>query len=658
MLQEIAYDRADVNGLRNSGDARLQAADPSNQKIDFYARMGSLIQCLYDIRVAQGIHLGADKCLFTCLGILSLTLDHIKETVLHPDRSDQQAEPFLRLRITGEHVENGRRIRSYLRIACKDAAVCVQLCSGIIVVTGSEMYISANTILLTADHHRDLAVNFKSEQTVNNMAAGFLKHFRPNNVMFLVKTGLQLYEDRDLLAALCGTCQSRNDRRISAHTVQGLFDGQYIRIRGSFLNETYDRIETHIWVMYKDVFSSDHFKYIVRVGKFPDRCRCISLRLICIESRKSVNFHQECQIDRSGNIEYVLLRYIEFLNKDFQKPFIDALSDLKSNNFTPLALLKLFLDFFQKILSLVLIHIQFRVPHDAIRISAEHSVMLEKLTDIFADDFFEQNDDFVPVFRIGKVDQSRKYSRHLHGREFERLFLLLGFLLGNQSTDIESLVADKRERTGRVHRHRCEDRINTRLKVFIEICALRFCKFLIVGNDLQSGFLKGRDKRTVQRIVLISHKCMHSLGNCTELFGRCHPRNVFFGVSGMDLILQGGHADHIEFIQIRCSDTEELCSLEQRNQLPVSCFRETSLVERYPRQLAVPVVFRISEIDLRLIRHGDLYRFIYGGFLLSHRLCFRQNLLLSLYIAFLITLFTLIAFRCHIIPSLFSKFVT
>ena len=187
---------------------------------------------------------------------------------------------------------------------------------------------------------------------------------------------------------------------------------------------------------------------------------------------------------------------------------------------------------------------------------------------------------------------------------------------------------------------------------------MRFCKFLIVGNDLQSGLLKGRDKRTVQRIVLISHKCMHSLGNCTELLGRCHPGNVFFGVSGMDLILQRSHADHIEFIQIRCGNTEEFCSLEQRNQLPVSCFRETSLVERYPRQLAVPVVFRISEIDLRLIRLGDLYRFIYGGFLLSHRLGFRQNLLLSLYSAFLITLFSLIAFRCHIIPSLFSKFVT
>ena len=69
------------------------------------------------------------------------------------------------------------------------------------------MDISADAVFLLAHNERDLAVCFQPDQSVNDMAACFLELLRPDNIVFLVKTGFQLNENRHLLAILGGLCQ-------------------------------------------------------------------------------------------------------------------------------------------------------------------------------------------------------------------------------------------------------------------------------------------------------------------------------------------------------------------------------------------------------------------------------------------------------------------
>ena len=60
------------------------------------------------------------------------------------------------------------------------------------------MDVAADALFLAAHHQRDLTVCFQPQQTVDNVAAGFFQHLRPENIVFLVKTGFQLNQNRHL----------------------------------------------------------------------------------------------------------------------------------------------------------------------------------------------------------------------------------------------------------------------------------------------------------------------------------------------------------------------------------------------------------------------------------------------------------------------------
>ena len=140
------------------------------------------------------------------------SLDHLQETVFHPDRCDDQTVPALWLRITGKHVECSRRILSETFIAGKDTAVCIKFGCGIVVVTGCQMHITADAGLFSSNDQSDLAVCLETDKTVDYMAAGFFEHFCPDDVIFLVESGLQFHQYRNLFTIFCCLCKRCDDR--------------------------------------------------------------------------------------------------------------------------------------------------------------------------------------------------------------------------------------------------------------------------------------------------------------------------------------------------------------------------------------------------------------------------------------------------------------
>ena len=75
------------------------------------------------------------------------------------------------------------------------------------------------------------------------MAAGLLEHLCPDNIILLVKARLQFNQYRDLLAVIRRLRECLDNRRIAAHAVQRLLDGEHIRILCRFLNEVHDRVK-------------------------------------------------------------------------------------------------------------------------------------------------------------------------------------------------------------------------------------------------------------------------------------------------------------------------------------------------------------------------------------------------------------------------------
>ena len=94
------------------------------------------------------------------------------------------------------------------------------------------------------------------------MAACFFQFSRPYNIVFLVKTGFQLYQNRNLFAILCRLGKRCDDRRIAADTIQCLLDSKHVRIYRSLPDKIDHRIKGLIRMMHQDIAFSDLCKNI------------------------------------------------------------------------------------------------------------------------------------------------------------------------------------------------------------------------------------------------------------------------------------------------------------------------------------------------------------------------------------------------------------
>ena len=89
-------------------------------------------------------------------------------------------------------------------------------------------------------------MGFQAHQAVDDMRAGFFQAFGPLDVIFFVKAGFELHEDRNLLAVLCGFHQGSDNGRIAADSVQRLLNGQHLGIKGGLAYEVYYRFKAFV----------------------------------------------------------------------------------------------------------------------------------------------------------------------------------------------------------------------------------------------------------------------------------------------------------------------------------------------------------------------------------------------------------------------------
>ena len=92
------------------------------------------------------------------------------------------------------------------------------------------------------------------------MAACLFQHLCPNNIVFLVKSCFQFHQHRHLLAVFRSLGQCRNNGGISADTVQGLFDGQHLRVFCRLPDKVHHRLKGLVRMMKQDITLSDFIK--------------------------------------------------------------------------------------------------------------------------------------------------------------------------------------------------------------------------------------------------------------------------------------------------------------------------------------------------------------------------------------------------------------
>ena len=111
----------------------------------------------------------------------------------------------------------------------------------IIVIAGAKVQVTSYAIIVPAYHQGNLGMSFKANQTVDNMAAGFLQLLGPAHVVLLIKAGLDFHQYRHLLAVLGCLAQVLDNGGTGRDAVKGHLDGQHFFIVGGLVDEVDDR---------------------------------------------------------------------------------------------------------------------------------------------------------------------------------------------------------------------------------------------------------------------------------------------------------------------------------------------------------------------------------------------------------------------------------
>ena len=179
------------------------------------------------------------------------------------------------------------------------------------------MDVPPDSVLFHAYHKGNLAVGLKPHQAIDDMAAGFLKHLSPVDVIFLIKPCLQFHQYGYLFAVVSCLSQRCNDWGIAADTVKGLFDCQHLRVPGRTAHKVYHRVKALVWVVEQDIPFPDVGEYIIFIHQGRYGLGNVSGCLKQIKTFQSIHFHKEGQIQRTIDPEYILAVDGKLLPKDF-----------------------------------------------------------------------------------------------------------------------------------------------------------------------------------------------------------------------------------------------------------------------------------------------------------------------------------------------------
>jgi hypothetical protein len=124
------------------------------------------------------------------------------------------------------------------------------------------MAVGAIAAVFAPHHHRYLGVGLPVDEAVDHLHPGAFQLAGPQQVLLLVKAGLQFDHCRHRLAGIGRRDQGGDHRRLLARAVQRLLDRHHVGIAGRLAQEIDHHLETFVGVVDDDVLFADRGKAI------------------------------------------------------------------------------------------------------------------------------------------------------------------------------------------------------------------------------------------------------------------------------------------------------------------------------------------------------------------------------------------------------------
>ena len=605
VFEEPADDADHPDMLRESCDARTETADAADDQVDLHPCRRGAIERLDALGVHDRVHLGDDPPTPPRQRMRRLAIDHPQHPLPHVRRRHQQPAVLRATRIPRERVEQVADVRADRLVAGEEPDVRVDARGAGVVVARPDVHIAPDAVMLLADHERRLGVRLEAGETIDHVHAERLERARPRDVVDLVEPRLQLHQHRHLLPALRRLRERLHDRAVARGAVERHLDREHLIVARRRLDEgLHRRAERIERVVDEDLMLADHVEdRATRVAQLRrdhrDQRRVAVFRQIRRRERKQI-----AHVEQRPRLEDLPLREGRHLRRFARPQFVEqqlaqvhrhAGLHFDPDHLAEPTLEELLLDHREQILRLLGVRdLQVGVAREPEQIAGEHLHPREERVEPSGDQRLQRH---VRV-QLPRRHPARQALGDLHARESHAA----GHRVAQLHREREREVADVRERVPRVDGERRQHGIHLRIEVRVDPQTLLVIE-LVDCDESHTNAPQQREQHLVQQLSLPSDQRAHPLVDQFELFGRRESVSRGLEHAGRELPPQASDADHVELVEIRREDREELEPLEQRRALVLRLVKH-SRIELEPAELAIQErgVLRDEGVHSRLSR--------------------------------------------------------
>ena len=236
---------------------------------------------------------------------------------------------------------------------------------------------------------------------------------------------------------------------------------------------------------------------------------------------------------------------------------------------------------------------QVAVAGDPELVAAGDGHAREQVVDEGMDDGGQEH---VVVFTGGEIrgqrDQARQRTRCLH--DGHAAGTAEGVLALQRDDEVQALVQDAWKGMGRVQSKRTQHRYQFTIEVVSDPLGLRLAP-VGTAHETDTALAQGRDQFLVEHEILLLDQLMGLAADGGQDLARTEVVGAGLDRAGFDLLLQAGHPDFEEFVQVGAGDAEELQPLQQRG-AGIAGLLQYPLVELQQTEFAVDVEVGMTEI--------------------------------------------------------------
>ncbi len=253
MLQQPADDGADPNVVRQLGHLGGQDAGAADNHLHPDPGLRGLRQGAAQGFVGQRIHLEHDPHVLAFGRRGTRRIQAFDHGLVQVERRHQHLVQARQPVLAGQMQEDLIEIGCQRLIGGQVAQVGIQARRPRVVVAGRQVRVALELPVFSPGDQQHLGVCLQTHHTIDHLGTDRLQTLGIADVGFFIKPCLELHHRGDLLAPPDGFAKQLHELRLGAGAVDGLLDGQHIRVLDRFPQESQHRIEALVRLVDQDV---------------------------------------------------------------------------------------------------------------------------------------------------------------------------------------------------------------------------------------------------------------------------------------------------------------------------------------------------------------------------------------------------------------------